>query len=54
MVTMDIIAMLDTDVSGSINPEDMIDSEHYGLLIDNCDTNDDGNLVYCEIEACVI
>lgn len=46
--------MLDTNVSGSINPEDAIDSEHYNLLIDNCDANDDGNLVYCEIHECVI
>jgi hypothetical protein len=41
---MDVMAFYDTNVSGSINPEDAIDSEHYNLLLDECDLNDDGNI----------
>jgi hypothetical protein len=48
------MAFYDTNTSGTINPEDYVDEEHYGIMIDACDMNNDGNLDACEIHACVI
>lgn len=30
-----------------------MNSEHYDLLITNCDINNDGNISYCEMVECV-
>jgi hypothetical protein len=40
-------------MDGAINPEDNIEVEHYDLLIDYCDTNNDGSLDACEVHDCV-
>jgi len=36
-ITEDIIIYYDTNGDNVINPEDAIDEEHYGMLIENCD-----------------
>ena len=36
-IVEDIILYYDTNGDNAINPEDAIDEEHYGMLIDNCD-----------------
>jgi len=41
-------------MDGSINPEDVIEEEHYSLMLDNCDSNNDGTIDACEIHACVM
>jgi hypothetical protein len=53
-VTLDVIAYYDTNVDGTINPEDAIEDEHYSILIEYCDFNNDGSLDACEIHACVV
>lgn len=51
---MDVMAYYDTDINGTINPSDALDDEHYGILVDNCDMNFDGNISYCEMRDCII
>jgi len=41
-------------MDGSINPEDNIEEEHYDLLSEACDTNNDGTIDACEAHACVV
>jgi hypothetical protein len=53
-VVLDFMAYYDTDINGSINPADAIDAEHYGLMIDSCDTNFDGSIDSCEVHACTL
>jgi len=53
-ITTDVIAYYDTNMDGSINPEDTIDSEHYSILIEYCDFDNNGTLEACEIHACVV
>jgi hypothetical protein len=48
-ISLDNMVYYDTNGDGSINPEDVVDAEHYGLMVENCDTNDDGNISYCEM-----
>jgi len=40
-------------MDGAINPEDNIDSDHYALLTDACDTNNDGTIDACEVHDCI-
>jgi Ca2+-binding EF-hand superfamily protein len=53
-VVLDVMAYYDTDVNGAINPADAIDDEHYGIIVDNCDMNNDGNISACELHSCVL
>jgi len=41
-------------MDGAINPEDDIDEEHYGVLVEYCDFNNDGTLDSCEIHDCIV
>jgi hypothetical protein len=41
-------------MDGAINPQDEMDLEHYGILVENCDTNNDGTLDSCEIHECIV
>jgi hypothetical protein len=54
MITMEFIAYYDTNVDGAINPEDSMDAEHYEILLEWCDTNDDGNVSECEVHECIV
>jgi len=53
-ITEDVLAYYDTDLNDSINPADAIDDEHYGVMIEYCDTNNDGSIDSCEIHTCVL
>lgn len=35
--TLEVIAAHDTNGDGVLNPEDMMNSEHYALLLETCD-----------------
>jgi hypothetical protein len=39
----------DTNYDGSVNLEDDIETEHYAILIDYCDYNNDGSIDSCEV-----
>jgi hypothetical protein len=53
-VTDEILAYLDTNNDGSINPEDDIESSHYSDLVMYCDVNNDGSISKCEMFDCVV
>jgi len=44
----------DANGDGSINVGDNIDNEHLVLIVDECDTNDNGSVTTCEIEQCLM
>jgi hypothetical protein len=44
----------DSNASGAINPEDNIESDHYELLVDQCDFNNDGSIDACEVHQCIL
>jgi len=50
----EVIAYYDTNVDGAINPEDDIDEDHYGVMVEYCDTNNDGTIDSCEVHACMV
>jgi hypothetical protein len=54
MITMEMIAANDTNGDDVINPEDVIDADHYATLVAECDSNDDGSIDMCEMHACVV
>lgn len=49
MITNDVIAYYDTNMDTAINPEDEISEEHYVILLENCDFNNDGTVDACEV-----
>jgi len=53
-ISIEIIAYYETNGDYAINPEDDIETEHYNLLLENCDFNNDGTIDTCEIHTCVI
>jgi len=53
-ISVEVIAYYDTNMDGAVNPEDDIDSEHYGVLVEYCDFNNDGTLDACEIHDCIV
>jgi len=53
-ISEEVIAYYDTNGDYSINPEDDIETEHYSILIEYCDFNNDGSLNACEIHDCVV
>jgi hypothetical protein len=54
MISMDVIAYYDTNTDGSINPEDAIETEHYNVLVEYCDFDNDGSIDCCEIHTCIV
>jgi Ca2+-binding EF-hand superfamily protein len=46
--------MYDTNMDGNVNLGDNIDNDHYELLMENCDTNEDGTLTAHEVFECEI
>jgi len=53
-VMYETLATLDTNGDNVINPEDVIEEEHYTLLLDGCDSNNDGTIDTCELHACIV
>jgi hypothetical protein len=53
-ITIDILAYYDTSIDGSINPEDAIEADHYEVLVEYCDFNNDGSINACELHTCVV
>lgn len=50
---MEVLYYYDTNADMTISLDDDIDVEHYELMIDACDTDNDGNLDACEIHTCI-
>lgn len=53
-ITDDCMAYYDTNGDENINLADNLDTEHYDILVEYCDMNNDGNLNACEIHDCVV
>jgi predicted nucleic acid-binding Zn finger protein len=53
-ISEEVIAYYDTTGDASINPEDNIETDHYNILVEYCDFNNDGTIDACEIHACVV
>jgi len=54
MITYEVIAYYDTNEDGAINPEDDIEDDHYQVMLEYCDFNNDGTVEDCEVFACVV
>lgn len=53
-ISIEVLNMYDTNYDGSINLEDEIDTEHYSILTEYCDYNNDGTVDSCEIHSCIV
>jgi len=53
-VFYEVMAYYNTDGNEYVNPEDDIEEEHYAIMLEYCDFNNDGNLHMCEIHACIV
>jgi len=53
-ISVEVINYYDTNGDGSINLEDEIDSEHYDVLVEYCDYNNDGSIDSCEVHQCIV
>lgn len=51
---MELLNYYDTNYSGTISLEDDIQEDHYAVLQEYCDFNNDGTLDACEIHDCVV
>jgi len=54
MISDECLYYYDTNYDGSIDLSDDIDPEHYEILVDECDMNNDGSIDACEVHACVV
>ena len=48
------MAYYDVNGDNDINPEDEIDLEHYDILVEYCDFNNDGTVDSCEMYNCLV
>jgi hypothetical protein len=53
-ITEEVMAYYDTNVDGAINPEDDIEADHYAVIVEYCDFNNDGTVDACEIHDCIV
>merc|ERR1711939_561586 len=53
-ISVEVINYYDTNYDGNINLEDDIDSDHYDVLIEYCDYNNDGTIDACEVHQCIV
>jgi hypothetical protein len=53
-ISVEVMAYYDSNMDGTINPEDNIDADHYALLADSCDQNNDGSVDACEVHTCIV
>jgi len=53
-IAIKVIAYYETNKDYAINPEDKIDTEHYKIMLNKCDFNDDGTIDTCEVHECVL
>lgn len=53
-ISTELLHFYDANYDGAINLEDVIDIDHYGILLDTCDYNDDGTIDSCELHSCVV
>lgn len=49
-----MINYYDPNYDGVINPQDDIDMEHYEILVEYCDYDNDGSIDMCEVHQCII
>jgi len=53
-ITVEFLDYYDTNSDNAINPEDEIDAEHYSVLVEYCDFNNDGSIDACEVHDCIV
>jgi hypothetical protein len=53
-ISIEVVAYYDSNDDQAINPEDDIEADHYGMMVEYCDFNNDGTIDACEVHACVI
>jgi len=53
-ISVETLNYYDTNYDGSINLEDAIESEHYEILVEYCDYNNDGTIDACEVHQCIV
>jgi hypothetical protein len=53
IIAAETIAYYDTNGDNGINLEDSIESDHYEILSEYCDFNNDGTISSCEVHDCV-
>merc|ERR1712216_886240 len=52
-ITSELINSLDENFDGEIDLESEMDGEHFGLLNELCDFDENGALDYCEAHTCI-
>jgi hypothetical protein len=53
IISAETIAYYDTNGDNGINLEDMVEYEHYEILVEYCDFNGDGTVSSCEVHDCI-
>jgi len=53
-ISTEVIAYYDTNGDATVNPEDDIEYDHYEILVEYCDYNNDGTVEPCEVFDCVV
>jgi hypothetical protein len=53
-ITEDFMMVYDTNGDDSINLGDMIEDEHLEILLEYCDTDNNGSVNFCEVHDCVV
>ena len=48
------MAYYNTNGSWMINPQDNFEYDHYMIMTDSCDFDNDGSIDICEIEKCMV
>jgi len=48
------MAYYDLNGDNNLNPDDLMNDNHYELLVELCDVNNDGSIDFCEMHACAV
>jgi hypothetical protein len=54
LISIEVLNYYETNGDYAINPEDNIEIDHYNLMVEYCDFNNDGTIDTCEVHTCVI
>jgi len=54
LISIEVLNYYETNGDYAINPEDDIEIDHYNLMVEYCDFNNDGTIDTCEVHTCVI
>ena len=53
-VAKEMREQMDTNGDGNIDLGDNVDAEHYALISEACDENNDGSVDACELHSCIV